>query len=65
MDLGLKNKSVLVMASSGGIGRGVALELAREGANVMLFSRSGDKLQAVADEIAALPDAGQAAIFSR
>ena len=63
MDLGLNNKAVLVMASSGGIGRGVALELAREGANVMLFSRSKDKLRAVVDEIAALPDAGEAAIF--
>jgi 3-oxoacyl-[acyl-carrier protein] reductase len=63
MDLGLKNKSVLVMASSGGIGRGVALELAREGANVMLFSRSADKLQAVADEIAAIAGAGEAAVF--
>ncbi len=59
MDLGLKNKAVLVMASSGGIGRGVALELAREGANVMLFARSEDKLRAVADEIAAIPDAGE------
>lgn len=59
MDLGLKDKAVLVMASSGGIGRGVAMELAREGANVMLFARSKDKLRAVADEIAAIPNAGQ------
>ncbi len=32
------------MASSGGIGRGVAMELAREGARVMLFARSKDRL---------------------
>lgn len=32
------------MASSGGIGRGVAMELAREGAKVMLFARGEDKL---------------------
>jgi len=59
MDFGLKNKAILVMASSGGIGRGVALELAREGANVMLFARSEDKLRAVAEEISAIPGAGE------
>ena len=52
MDLGLKNKGVLVMASSGGIGRGVAMELAREGAEVMLFARSADKLAETAEAIA-------------
>lgn len=51
MDLGLKNKGALVLASSAGIGRGVATELAREGANVMLFARSEEKLSAAADEI--------------
>ncbi|MEM9015368.1 MAG: SDR family oxidoreductase [Verrucomicrobiota bacterium] len=51
MDFGLKDKGILVMASSGGIGRGVALELAREGAKVMLFARSEEKLQETADLI--------------
>lgn len=51
MDLGLKDKGALVMASSGGIGRGVALELAREGANVMLFARSETRLRETADFI--------------
>lgn len=51
MDFGLKDKGVVVMASSGGIGRGVAMELAREGAKVMLFARSADKLAATADDI--------------
>ena len=51
MDLGLKDKPVLVMASSSGIGFGVALEFAREGARVMLFSRSEEKLQRAAEKI--------------
>ena len=51
MDLGLSDKGALIMASSAGIGRGVALELAREGAKVMLFSRSEEKLAATADVI--------------
>lgn len=39
------------MASSGGIGRGVATEFAREGASVMLFARSEEKLNETADDI--------------
>jgi 3-oxoacyl-[acyl-carrier protein] reductase len=38
MDLGLKEKCALVMASSSGLGKAIAMELAREEANVMLFS---------------------------
>lgn len=53
MDFGLKDKGVLVMASSGGIGRGVATEFAHEGAKVMLFARSEEKLAATADAIEA------------
>lgn len=51
MDLGLKDKAVLVMASSDGIGKGVALECAREGARVMLFARREEKLKDVQREI--------------
>jgi len=51
MDLGLKNKAVLVMASSDGIGKGVAVEFAKEGANVMLFARREDKLVEVQKQI--------------
>lgn len=53
MDLGLKNKGALVLASSTGIGRGVATELSREGASVMLFARSEDRLASTAAAIEA------------
>ena len=39
MDLGLKNKTALVLASSKGLGKSVALELAREGARVVICGR--------------------------
>ncbi|MCL2569319.1 MAG: SDR family oxidoreductase [Oscillospiraceae bacterium] len=45
MDLGLKGKSALVMASSSGLGKAVALELAREEAKVMIFSPFEDQLK--------------------
>ncbi len=51
MELGLKDKAVLVMASSDGIGKGTALEFARESANVMLFARREEKLKEVKDLI--------------
>lgn len=51
MDLGLKDKAVLVMASSAGLGKAAAMEFAREGANVMLFSPFEDELKQAQAEI--------------
>ena len=51
LDLGLKNKTAIVLASSDGLGKAIATEFAMEGANVMLFSSSEVKLKAAADEI--------------
>ena len=45
MDLGLKDKSVIVMASSSGLGKAIACEFAREQAKVMLFSPFEDQLK--------------------
>ncbi|HEX3040814.1 MAG TPA: SDR family oxidoreductase [Solirubrobacterales bacterium] len=44
MELGIEGKVALVMGASKGIGRGVALALAREGARVALASRSQERL---------------------
>ena len=47
MDLGLKGKTVVITGGSGGIGRGLVLEFAREGANVVSVDQdSGDHLVA-------------------
>lgn len=51
MDLGLRGKRALVLASSRGIGRGIAEALAAEGAGVMLTARSEDKLKTAVDAI--------------
>lgn len=41
----------MVTGSTDGIGKSYALELARLGINIVLISRSDDKLKAVAEEI--------------
>jgi 3-oxoacyl-[acyl-carrier protein] reductase len=44
MDFGITGKRALVLASSRGLGLGIATALAQEGANVLLCGRSGEKL---------------------
>lgn len=51
MDLGLQGKVALVAASSRGLGRAAAAELAREGAKVALCARNEEELQATAEAI--------------
>lgn len=51
MDLGLKDKIAFVAASSQGLGKSVALELAREGAHVILNGRNPELLEATKQEI--------------
>ncbi|CAN5582473.1 hypothetical protein BH11ACT6_BH11ACT6_12580 [soil metagenome] len=49
-----QGKVVLVTGSSQGIGRGVALAFARQGAKLVLAARSADRLALVQEEILAL-----------
>lgn len=49
MDLGLTGKSTIITGGSGGIGRGLVLGFAAEGANVVVATRDAKKGQEVAD----------------
>jgi 3-oxoacyl-[acyl-carrier protein] reductase len=53
MDLGLDGKRALVTGSSSGIGIGIALTLAAEGAAVVVHGRNLERTRAVASRIAA------------
>jgi 3-oxoacyl-[acyl-carrier protein] reductase len=52
MDLSLKNKNALVCGSSQGMGKAIAIQLAKMGANVTVFARNLEKLQQVKAELA-------------
>jgi 3-oxoacyl-[acyl-carrier protein] reductase len=51
MDLGIKGRVAIVAAASEGLGRAVASELAREGAEVAICARRAPQLEAAAAEI--------------
>ena len=51
MDLGLRGKVGLVSASSKGLGRAIAEELASEGANLVMCARGEEALRATAESI--------------
>jgi len=57
-----QGRSSIVTGASQGIGKAIALELAREGVEVILVDIQKEKLEEVADEISA--NKGKAAVFS-
>lgn len=61
MQIDLTGKKALVTGASRGLGRAIALSLARAGADVVItYEKSVDKAQAVADEIKATGRYGEA-----
>lgn len=63
MDLGIHNKVALVLASSKGLGKAVALALAKEGAKVVICGTDADALAATAAELQSIVP-GKVASFS-
>ncbi len=55
MDLGLDQRTALVMGASRGIGRAIAAALAAEGASVAIASRSKERLEVAAKTISPAP----------
>src|SRR6202035_788796 len=53
MDLGIAGKSALVCAASKGLGKGCAVNLAREGVNLTIVARTKETIEATAAEIRA------------
>ncbi len=51
MDMGIKGKHALICAASKGLGKGCAMALAREGANLVITARGKEALEATAEEI--------------
>ena len=62
MDKLLEGKNAIIYGGGGGIGRGVALTFAREGAQVFLAGRTHEKLEAVAGEITAVGGLAEVAV---
>lgn len=64
MNLGLDSKLALVCAGSRGLGRAVAIELAREGAEVAFCARSPEGIAAAAEAITAVNDRGALGVIA-
>lgn len=51
MDMGLNNKTALVTGSTKGIGKAIAIELAKEGVNVLINGRNYEEVERTVNEI--------------
>ena len=51
MDLGMRDRTALVTASSAGMGLNLAHTLASEGANIVMLARDADRLEAAAADV--------------
>ncbi|GIP00451.1 oxidoreductase [Paenibacillus lautus] len=51
MDMGLNNKTALVTGSTKGIGKAIAIELAREGVHVLINGRNHDEVEQTVNDI--------------
>lgn len=51
MDMGLTNKTALVTGSTKGIGKAIAIELAKEGVNVLINGRNFEEVEGTVNEI--------------
>lgn len=62
MDLSIKGKNAIVCASSQGLGKSAAVDLAKEGVNLAICSRNKDKITLVKEEIEQIADVKVVAI---
>ena len=51
MEMGLTNKTALVTGSTKGIGKAIAIELAKEGVNVLINGRHYEEVENIVNEI--------------
>ncbi|UOQ50528.1 SDR family oxidoreductase [Gracilibacillus caseinilyticus] len=51
MDMGLTNKTALITGSTKGIGKAIAIELAKEGVNVLINGRDYEEVERVVNEV--------------
>tara|TARA_Y100000746_G_scaffold231255_1_gene244620 strand:+ start:91 stop:882 length:792 start_codon:yes stop_codon:yes gene_type:complete len=56
MDLSIKGKNAIVCASSQGLGKSAAMDLAKEGVNLTICSRNKEKINLVKNEIEEISD---------
>jgi len=56
MDLSIKGKNAIVCASSQGLGKSAAVDLAKEGVNLTICSRNKEKIHLVKNEIEEISD---------